>query len=780
MKGRFPTVVLLFGIVALVASPALAASRRLAIVVDTSGSMQQNDPRRYTMQLAQVIADLADTSDELSVIRMSPGFGFFECANGPDPSLVLRLDPAKRADFKRQLDAHLLFNTGTFFAAPIRTAISILSLDHESERMLLVIADAGGLGSCETALTAEMRDLKQEGVTIAAINLGGGGGAFDRNPAFDFTTSALDSQGLIEAVALVYQRFLGVKRVQTGRVQGEVSVEIAPYVQAAVLVVAADGPIDTVDQAPGNPHAASIDLNHRGGGQTLGLDGVLRGYRIVRLTRPAPGRWRFRARALDDRAGWMLLQDSAVGVRLVSSPTMAKGIAVPLEVELFDQRTGETIKDPSQLSGLRIEAEVDGRKFALRDAGNGVYSATTTFDRSGDRKVNIHLQSDLLDRKASLAAKVVDAAWKLTVTTPKKAEVDQAVPLSVAVTPIGAAQTLAPLERVDVKADASSIELRDDGRGDDREAGDRTLTGSWTPSHTGTVQLEYVPPAGSAATRVRSPIEVVGRLKFGAPNPIRFGRLASKSEGWARLDLSNADARGNFDLQIATPFHGGRRTLEIDLGGGWVPIGLEPVTLRLGDHGRRVWPLRLRVGECPEGQPAGKPFEIVITGTRPDGQPVRTAIPVSVEIVPDSWLHCWWPALALGGAALLLGVLIHGYWWPSRFGARLGVMLSPEEDIAEGFLHPIRAQRGSRSGFYRDARLYVCEDYRLAAKPHSAVARLRADRKLVRIEPSAGAAVWRRNAEGTWEQIPSDESTMRFGDLYRNDAANLFFQLRNA
>src|SRR6185436_13802711 len=107
----------------------------------------------------------------------------------------------------------------------------------------------------------------------AAINLGGASGAFDRNPAFDFTTSALDAQELIGAVALVYQRFLGAKKVQTGRVRDEIRVEIAPFVEEAFLVVAADGPIGGVAQEPGNPAAQAIDLNHRGGGATQGLDG---------------------------------------------------------------------------------------------------------------------------------------------------------------------------------------------------------------------------------------------------------------------------------------------------------------------------------------------------------------------------------------------------------------------------------------------------------------------------------------------------------------------------
>ncbi len=768
--------------------PALAASRHLAIVVDTSGSMQQADRQRYTMQLSQVLSDLVDTGDELSVIRMPEGL-YSTCFARASSSLVLRLDPNDRARFKQQLDGLIAFNTGTFFAAPIRTAIALLPPEKDVQRMLLIIADSGGLGMCDGMLTREMLELKRGGATIAAINIGSSGGAFDSNPAFDFTTSALHAQGLIEAVALVYQRFLGAKQVQTGRVQNEISVEIAPYVDEAFLVLAADGPIAAIEQLGGNPGAARIDLNHRGGGSTMGLDGVLRGYRIVRLERPAPGRWRFRGSGISDTAGWMLLQDSAIGVRLVSSPTIPRGTPVPLEIELFDQRTGARITDTSKLPGLQTEIEVDGRKLSFRDdgtggdrqAGDGILTATTTFDRTGEQPLSIHLQSDFLDRRVHLSANVVDATWRVEVKTPPRAEVDKPIPLTGVVQPVGsAASTLTPPERIDVLTGGPVVELRDDGKNGDVQAGDRTYTHNWTPPQAGKFQFDYKPEGGGPGAPVSAPIEVVGRLRFGPSLPVRFPRLDSESTGTAQLDLSSADVRGDFTVQVSTEFDSARSVLELDTGTGWATLGRKPLLVQLVENGRRQWPLRLRVGECPEPHSEGQPFAIAVVGTGPDGRPIRTTVPVLVEIVPDSWLHCWWPVLALASGMVFIGVVAHGYWTPSRFPPRLGVVLSPEEDIAEGFFHPIRGARGSSSGFYRDARIFICQDFRLSGTPRDAMARLRADRKQVRIEPAAGAAVWRRNSEGVWEQIPPGESTARFGELYRNDPGSLFFELRNA
>jgi hypothetical protein len=785
MRGRRSILLRLLGVFA-IAAPLYGASRHVAVILDTSGSMQQNDRPRYTMQLSQVLSDLVDSGDQLSIVRMPPDL-FSSCAEGPSSSLVLRLDPSDRARFKRDLDALVQFNTGTYFAAPVRTAISLLPPDPSARRMLLIIADAGGLGMCEGVLTQELLDFKRGGVTIAAINLGGTAGAFDSNPAFDFTTSALNAQGLIEAVALVYQRFLGAKQVQTGRVQDEVVVDVAPYVDNAFLVVAADGPTRALEQEPGNPGAAAVDLNHRGGGETRGLDGIVRGYRIARLERPAAGRWRFRVIGAGPGAGWMLLQETAVGVRLLS-PTIPKDANTPIEVELFDQRTGQRIADTSKLPGLQVTLDVDGQAVSLHDDGqngdrqanDGVLSATTTFRKAGDTPVTVHLQSQFLDQKIALTAHVIDASWRLDVRSPNRAEVDHPVALSVALEPIGSTAFLRAADHVNVVTGGGIIELRDDGKGADRQSGDRIYTADWTPSDPGMFHLDYVPVGGSPALQASAPLEVLGRLRFGSAVPIQLGRLTSKSTGTGQLDLRSADVRGDFELKVTTPFARERSVLEIDLGSRWVPLDRDAQTLHVSDAGRRAWPLRLRVGECPEGHPAGKPIELVVAGIGADGRAVTTTIPVRAEIVPDHWLHCWWPVIAAGAGLLAVAIIIHGYWIPSRFPARLGVVLSPEEDLTEGFLHPIRGERGSRSGFYRDARIYVCNDFRLASQPRNAVARLRADRKQVRIAPAAGAAVWRQNAEGTWEQIPPDESTARFGDVYRNDLATLFFELRNA
>src|SRR5262249_59905968 len=112
-------------------------TRHLAIIVDPWGSMEQNAPPRYTVQLSQILGDLLDESDELTVVRMPVTFFFASCADGPSSRLSVHLDPADRAGFKRRLDALIHYIDGTHFAAPIRTAAASLARTPTAERILL-------------------------------------------------------------------------------------------------------------------------------------------------------------------------------------------------------------------------------------------------------------------------------------------------------------------------------------------------------------------------------------------------------------------------------------------------------------------------------------------------------------------------------------------------------------------------------------------------------------------------------------------------------------------
>ena len=763
---------------------AVAAGRHVSIIVDTSGSMDGNDKPRYTLQLSQIIADLLEPGDSLTVIRMPKSES--RCSDGPDPALALSLNPADRGGFQAKLDTLLKFDTGTYFAAPVHTAQADLDRHSNEDRLLLFIADSGGLGNCASELTEDLKKLHGQGVMIAAINLGGEG-AFDGNPAFDLTTGASDSEKLAKSVAGVYQKFIGAKEVQTGRVGATIEIELGPLVKDAYLVVAADGQLSGMEAVKGNPKAGQVDLNHKGGGHAVGLDKRQRDYRIVRLHRPEAGVWRFRASGLKDTAGWMLLQDSALALRLASTPKAAQDISAPLEIELYDQDTGKRLA--TSPGGLQASVEAEGQKIELRDdgqdgdrkAGDGVFTAPVKFNQAGKQRIRINLQSKLLDRHTEVEIEVEKVGWTLQADAPSQAELDTPANLSVQARPAPTSLSPAPVQTIEVYVDGKvQASLRDDGKNGDAQAGDNRYSGQWTPQAIGERNLEFRPVGGSRAQPVAATVKVVGSIRFGAPVPVKLGRTGSNSQLQGRLELgAGTVVKGEFTLDLNSAYHASGSSLEIDLGEGWVALDGHARPVSLNSKGPSSWPLRLRVGDCPAGVTAADRFTIEFAGADANGQPVRHSVPIELAITEDPWLHCWWPVLAAAAAALLTGIVIYGFWSPSRFSAKLGVVLSPEEDMNEGFFHPIRAQRGSGSGFYRDARVYIRPDFRLSARAKGELARLRADGRRVCIRPATAATVYRQNFDGAWEALPSGETTVHFGVAYKDSMGGVYFELRN-
>ncbi len=752
-----------------------AEPREVAVVVDTSGSMGSNDRERYTLQVARLLADLASDGDGLTVLRM-PHRG--DCGDGADHRLARRLDTVNRPAFKAELDGFLAFNTGTYLAAPIRTAIEVLEGAPDRRRLLLVIADSDGLGSCGADLTRELTALRSSGAHVAAINLGGD--AFRGSTAFDSTFGARDARQLIRAVSEVYQQFLGAKRVQTGDVHGgRIEAHIAPHVGTAYLVTVADGQAGSVaveggPPGAGPPGAEALDLDVRGGGSTVGLDGVRRSYRIVRLERPRSGAWSFAVAGLgSSRAGWMLLQDSVIGIRSVSSEPWLVGQKGRLEVELFDLDTGKALRNPEHLPGLGMEAVIDGRTVRLVDdghgpdrvAGDGIFSAETEpLESLGAGRVSIRVGSEVIDKSFSLRTEVVAGRWRVEVELPERLDLRVPFTARARLRPEGDPDPAPPslrLEGLGVPVELSTVE-------------EGVYVGVIQPTEIGTFPVEVDGPG--SVSPWRGQVEVVGKLVWAEAPPVSFGSVAAEQVARARLDLTASQVAGAYEVLLTTDFRAERSTLSIDTGEGFRALDGAGVTLQI-DESRLEFPLRLDVSSCPEAVPADPRHHLILRGKGADGLPFERRVPLDVRVIPEPWLVCWWPALAAGLGILATVVGFHGWLTPARFPSRAGLVLSPELDITEGFFHPFRAQKGSASGFYRDARLFLHGDFRLSRSASGALARLRAGPGGIWIRPSS--VLWRLGADGEWSPLGSEERRLRSGNLYRDDLESLYFELRN-
>jgi streptogramin lyase len=296
--------------------------------------------------------------------------------------------------------------------------------------------------------------------------------------------------------------------------------------------------------------------------------------------------------------------------------------------------------------------------------------------------------------------------------------------------------------------------------------------------------VEPKPPKETKPTdKKEAPVEPPkpkNNLKFIAkPASIDMGKVEKNAEAKDAVKLKDAaQIQGDVELLVSSDYERSGTKLELNTGQEWIPLGKTPKIVHISEGDNLNLPLRLRVGRCPEGSLPSEVFHIFFEGKDANAQVQKTETNFTVSVQYPGWFYCWRWLIALASGLMLTGILIHGFWIPSRFPERLGVVLSPEEDMAEGFFHPIRAQKGTGSGFYRDAKVYVCEDYRLAGSPTGAVACLRADSGQVRIKPIHGSGLLRQTIDGEWEEIPQDETTMRHGVIYKNHLGSLYFELR--
>ncbi len=728
----------------------LAAERRIAVIVDTSGSMTWNDHSRFAVQISKILSDLVDDQDRLAIIRF-PGLaggapakggnlldqlrslftqeqgGAQDCSVGANPSLMVELRGSDRESFKSRVDGLLQYNGPTYFGAPLRTAIPFLGEDRGTQRLLLLVSDAEeGFGSCKQQYTQLLESLGGTGATVALIKLGGyADDGFANNPAIQFREDVQDSAKLIGAVAQVYQRFLGSKQVQVGRVSGEITVQIAPHVKDAYLVVAADSPLGMIRAGLGNPAADRIDLDYRGGGQTRavgryqnpqgpsGVDNDLRGYRIVHLVNPTPGSYSFTPPP-GTTGGWMLLQDYALDLRMISQKAPSDS-TTPVQFEIIDQRTGQRVTDAPTLSGLRLDGKIESSIVSLTNNGSGIFAADHHFGAEGRVPVQMRLRTGSIDK-----------TYNVTIEVTKNAPPPPA--------PVPAPQQPQPAQQAPLAPPP-------------------------------------LPPPPNLAN--------AGDIEFGQPAPVGFGRLTSESAAQISIEFMGGRVANDVEVLVSTDLNKRQAQMEIQTRDGWRPISATPLPMPLAAGSPMQFPLRMHVGGCPQGCSASETHHVSFVVHRADGVDQRAEVPIQVEIVPEKWYICWRRELLTLLALIAAGILAHGFLSPFRFPSRAGVQMSPAEDLTEGFFFPLRAAKGSGPGFYRDAVLYLTEDFRVTGQKRGAFARLHARKSQISIRPVNGRPVLRQQADGSWEPLnASQDATARAGVTFRNDGQTLYFEVR--
>lgn len=752
-----------------------ANEKRVAVVVDTSGSMQSNDPGRHAVLAAQLLADLLDDSDAYSVVRLADGEMFGCVMEQANSSLEVVFDGNRRRHSKSRIDGLIGYDGGNHFCAPVRTALRTVSGGPaDAKRMILFVADADDFGTGGSVLRSELSQFGSSGGLVASLTVRDDSLGEFVGPPFTYAERARSSKGIVLGLAKLYQRFIGSANIQSGALRETIELNVDPFVSSAYVVVADRGRVAAPLPRVPHPSVGTVDANYRGGGVVSGLDGIERSYAITRLERPESGKWTFDVRGGGGEGGWMFIQEYAIGIRAVADLVVPVGVPSEVVVELFDVDKRSPITDLRELEGAEVYLEHEGRTVRLNDdgtngdavAGDGRFTGQISVEKAGPLHFQTRVKTPFSEQRESLLGTGVVASWRLTGSLPDSVTIGDDVEVRVTATPTaprfasGAPGTLTgPL----------GITLRDDGLEPDLVAGDRQYTGLWRPSAIGAAAVSVSAGVDPLIPPLTLQTMVNGVIKLAA-GPMSLGPAESGETSEARIDWSGGEIRGTYDFAWSCPFRSAGSVLELWNGASWVPLdGATTNASTVAELSDRV---RVRVGTCPSAFRGPVRIEL----TAPDG--TKIPVPATVEILSDPWLRCYWWIPAGAAAILSIAWWINGWMFPSRFSRSLAIVLATEESLEDANEFQVRYARGFRRRWRRDDVVYVQRSYSLSARPGGAVARIRAERRSLKIRAESGAALETRGWEGDWEKLPDGETTTQVGAVYRLAGGGLYFQVR--
>ncbi len=557
---------------------------------------------------------------------------------------------------------------------------------------------------------------KRAGAGLVSIQFGAGASPFHGLRSMDAKLKIGSSAELTAAVAKVTKRWFARPRLQQGAGNSRVELRIPEHTGELWLLISGDGDLSRLRASGSNPAAAAIDLDVAAG-RTASADG--RGhihYRVIRVREPAAGTWRFEADGV--ALGWLYETKRAYDLRLVSGEQPFVERDNPILIEVLDPATGEALTDPDLIASVHLSARFANRDLALRDDGrepdqtaaDGRFSGTLHPLREGPQDLTASLTIDGFERERRFPLHVVGSSWGLQHDLPATHRRDTPLLMSVSLVQIGRYAPPVP-ESVLARFDGGEVGLRDDGSNGDETAGDHIYSGLWTPRQIGPVSFDFIGRGEALLEAPIAEIEVVGWVELQGPERIDFGALASREHSDAVLDLSASELHGSAELELTAVLEAGGLELALESDGELRSLSPDhPLRVVLNED-RQHWSLRLRAPRCPPESSDRRIGELHIQG---GGKTITVALEAATKPLP--WYICLWPFLLAAALALLLAFVIWGFISPARFPRTLGIMLSPEEDLDEGFFLLVRSGKGTGSGFYRNARAYISTDFRISGK----------------------------------------------------------------
>ncbi len=176
---------------------------------------------------------------------------------------------------------------------------------------------------------------------------------------------------------------------------------------------------------------------------------------------------------------------------------------------------------------------------------------------------------------------------------------------------------------------------------------------------------------------------------------------------------------------------------------------------------------------APSSEVAGEPW---LRLEAPAEQTLTARLSWRVEGL-GFWARWGWLILWIFGL-ILAAFVVAGFVLPHRFPPGLAlVFVDDREEIDEQQPQPIRQWKGVRIGFYRHAKAYLHNSFRVTGKSRGALAVLVAESRGARVLPGKGAELGRETLDGTWEPVGPAGRRARAGDVYRIGESGPYFRV---
>lgn len=386
----------------------------VGVVLDSSGSMKQNDPDGLSLLGAMIFTDLMAPHDRVAVFTMVPGSGeLVENDRVGD----------RKASIKEEIRS-VPFETRTDCAGPLRRAAASLeearALEREASQFVVFLSDGvcpvardGTLAGSE--LERVLEGLDEEGVRVFTIGLEAEAtGAADVSASRVLRWIAEQTGGRYfsaESAGKLPGRFAEIlgqirgSRAQTFELtpSGSGRFTLDGYVRDASVIVTGsgdrtileevhrpDGSAMSVPRPSGSRYSVRQGELYVAAGEGAGGDT----YAAARIESPPAGNWNLQVAGAGDSEG-LVIQNYALDpvLSLSSDPPLFVDSELDVEAWLRD-REGERLEDADFLDQIRFELEVEGpegeaRTFEMKNGKEGVVERAVSFSETGSHTLRV-------------------------------------------------------------------------------------------------------------------------------------------------------------------------------------------------------------------------------------------------------------------------------------------------------------------------------------------------------------------------------------------------------